>query len=260
MTRANGADSDLVDIVQWSPNFTAMTNKKIDRIVIHHTAGVNTARNYLNQFMPTTRRASPNYVIGVDGIIGQSVHEKNRAWTTSSYAIDSRAVTIEVSNDKAGGNWHVSDLCIQRTIDLCVDICKRNNITHVTFIDNDKENSVLQMHRWYAATACPGQYLGSMFPYIAEKINQALTGSEKPSERILYCVQVGAYAKYENAQNMRKMLAVKGFTGYITKNPDSNLYRVQVGAFAIKQNASNYALELSSKGFDCYVTEKGTTI
>lgn len=256
--RVPGADSDLVDIVQFSPNYTPMTNKKIDRIVIHHTAGVNTAANYLAQFMPSSRKAAPNYVIGNDGKIGQSVPEKHRAWTTSSYTIDSRAVTIEVSNDKAGGDWHVSDLCLQRTIDLCVDICKRNGISNVTFIDGDKEKSVLQMHRWWAATACPGQYLGSMFPYIAEKINASLTDPDEPQEKVMYCVQVGAFSKYENAVNMRNMLSDKGFNGYITKNHDSSLYRVQVGAFSIKKNASNYALELSSKGFDCYVKEKET--
>ena len=258
--RIPGADSDLVDMVRWSPNFTAMTNKVIDRIVIHHTAGVNTAQAYLDQFMPHQRQAAPNYVIGVDGKIGQSVKESNRAWTTSSYKIDSRAVTIEVSNDKAGGDWHVSDLCIQKTIELCVDICKRNGIKRVTFIDGDKENSVLQMHRWWAATACPGQYLGSMFPYIAEKINAALEGSEEPQAKVLYCVQVGAFSKYANAVNMRNKLKKAGFNGYITKNADSEFYRVQVGAFAVKANASNYALELSSKGFDCYVTTKGVTI
>ena len=257
--RISGADSDLVDIVQFSPNFTPMTNKKIDRIVIHHTAGVNTAANYLAQFMPSSRKAAPNYVIGVDGKIGQSVPEKHRAWTTSSYTIDSRAVTIEVSNDQAGGSWHVSDLCLQRTIDLCIDICRRNGISRVTFIDGDKEKSVLQMHRWWAATACPGQYLGSMFPYIAEKINAALIDPDEPQGKVMYCVQVGAFTKYQNAVNMRKTLADKGFSGYITKDAASSLYRVQIGAFSVKANASNYALELSTKGFDCYVKEKEIT-
>ena len=92
----------------------------------------------------------------------------------------------------------------------------------------------------------------------AEKINASLTDPDEPQEKVMYCVQVGAFSKYENAVNMRNMLSDKGFNGYITKNHDSSLYRVQVGAFSIKKNASNYALELSSKGFDCYVKEKET--
>ncbi|MBR2844941.1 MAG: SPOR domain-containing protein, partial [Solobacterium sp.] len=116
-----------------------------------------------------------------------------------------------------------------------------------------------QMHRWWAATACPGQYLGSMFPYIAEKINAALIDPDEPQGKVMYCVQVGAFTKYQNAVNMRKTLADKGFSGYITKDAASSLYRVQIGAFSVKANASNYALELSTKGFDCYVKEKEIT-
>jgi hypothetical protein len=30
------------------------------------------------------------------------------------------------------------------------------------------------MHKWFAATACPGPYLESKFPYIAEQVNARL--------------------------------------------------------------------------------------
>ena len=33
------------------------------------------------------------------------------------------------------------------------------------------------MHKWYAATACPGPYLGSKFPYIAAEVNKRINGS-----------------------------------------------------------------------------------
>jgi hypothetical protein len=32
------------------------------------------------------------------------------------------------------------------------------------------------MHRYFAATACPGDYLASKFPYIAEEVNKRLKG------------------------------------------------------------------------------------
>ena len=30
------------------------------------------------------------------------------------------------------------------------------------------------MHKWYAATACPGPYLGSKFPELARRVNEKL--------------------------------------------------------------------------------------
>lgn len=39
-----------------------------------------------------------------------------------------QAVTIEVANDENGGEWHVSDESYQALIELCEDICRRNEI------------------------------------------------------------------------------------------------------------------------------------
>lgn len=36
-------------------------------------------------------------------------------------------LTIEVANDEIGGDWHVSDAAFNKLIELCVDICQRNN-------------------------------------------------------------------------------------------------------------------------------------
>ena len=33
------------------------------------------------------------------------------------------------------------------------------------------------MHKWFANTACPGPYLESKFPYIAEQVNKRLGSS-----------------------------------------------------------------------------------
>jgi hypothetical protein len=40
------------------------------------------------------------------------------------------------------------------------------------------------MHKYFAATGCPGEYLESKFPYIAEEVNKILSGNKKevPSE------------------------------------------------------------------------------
>lgn len=173
------SNSALVNHVHLSPNYTAMSNKKNDAIVIHHMAGKLTVEQCGNVFAPSSRKASSNYGIDGNGRIGLYVEEKNRSWATSSKAIDSRAITIEVANSVAGGNWPVSDKAMASLINLCVDICKRNGIPRLNYTGDKSGN--LQMHKWYAATGCPGAYLESKFPYIANEVNKRLNGNTTPS-------------------------------------------------------------------------------
>lgn len=173
------SNSSLVNHVHLSPNYTAMSNKKNEVIVIHHMAGKLTVEQCGNVFAPSSRKASSNYGIDGNGRIGLYVEEKNRSWATSSKAIDSRAITIEVANSVAGGNWPVSDKAMASLINLCVDICKRNGIKKLNYTGD--KNGNLQMHKWYAATGCPGAYLESKFPYIANEVNKRLNGSTTPS-------------------------------------------------------------------------------
>lgn len=173
------SNSSLVNHVHLSPNYTAMSNKKNEVIVIHHMAGKLTVEQCGTVFAPSSRKASSNYGIDGNGRIGLYVEEKNRSWATSSRAIDSRAITIEVANSVAGGNWPVSDKAMASLINLCVDICKRNGIPRLNYTGDKSGN--LQMHKWYAATGCPGAYLESKFPYIANEVNKRLNGNTTPS-------------------------------------------------------------------------------
>ena len=171
--------SKLVECVRLSPNCTKPRGKKIDAIVIHHMAGNLTVESCGAVFAPASRKASSNYGVGTDGRVACYVEEENRAWTTSSTAIDNRAITIEVANCGGAPNWPVSDQALEATIALCVDICKRYGFK--LNYTGDKTGN-LHMHKWYASTACPGPYLGSKFAYIAEEVNRRL-GGEPPSEK-----------------------------------------------------------------------------
>lgn len=203
------SNSSLVDVVMISPNSSART-EKIDTITIHHVAGKATAAGIAAIFQPASRKASANYCIGYDGSVALSVDESRRAWTSSNAANDQRAITIEVSNDGGAPDWHVSDVAMEKLIALCVDICQRNGIEKLRFTGDTNGN--LTMHKWFAATACPGPYLESKFPYIAEEVNKRLgTGSEAASS-YLYRVQVGAYAKEGNAKKQLEKIKAAGFT------------------------------------------------
>lgn len=165
-------NSSLVDYTKISPNSTNPRKDKIKKITIHHMAGNLSIEACGNVFQNRSRQASSNYGIGTDGRVGLYVEEKNRAWTSSSSENDNQAVTIEVANDRTGGDWHVSDKALEKTIELCVDICKRNGIKSLNFTGDKSGN--LTMHRYFAATACPGDYLASKFPYIASEVNKRL--------------------------------------------------------------------------------------
>ncbi len=170
-------NSSLVDYKKISPNSTNPRKKKISKITIHHMAGNLTVEQCGDIFAPSSRQASSNYGIDSKGRVGLYVEEKNRAWTSSSPDNDNMAVTIEVANDEIGGNWHVSDKALAKLIDLCVDICKRNGIEKLNFTGDKKGN--LTMHKYFAATGCPGPYLESKFPYIADEVNKRLIVKDK---------------------------------------------------------------------------------
>lgn len=165
-------NSPLVDYTRISPNSTNPRKSKIKKIVIHHMAGNLSVETCGNVFANPSRKASANYGIGTDGRVGLYVEECNRAWTSGNATVDNEGVTIEVANDTTGGNWHVSDKALEKTIELCVDICKRNGIEKLNFTGN--KNGNLVAHRYYQATACPGEYLYSKFPYIANEVNKRL--------------------------------------------------------------------------------------
>lgn len=169
------SNSPLVNYTRISPNSSNPRNKPISKITIHHMAGNLTVEQCGNVFANKNRQASSNYGIGTDGRVGLYVDEANRSWASSSRENDNMAVTIEVANDQIGGNWHIADKALSKLIDLCTDICKRNGIKKLNFTGD--KNGNLTMHKYFAATACPGPYLERKFPYIADEVNKRLSGS-----------------------------------------------------------------------------------
>lgn len=256
--------SSLATVHIWSPNHYNGRKYPITKITIHHMAGKLSATTCGNIFLPSSRKASSTYGIGYDGQIGQYVDEADAPSTSSNYDNDNRAITIEVSNSATGGNWPVSDEVLEALINLCVDICKRNpGIGKLNFTGDKTGN--LTMHKWFASTACPGPYLESKFPYIAEEVNNRLGHVEAPTEpenpepeepkaeaTVLYRVQTGAYSKKGNATNMKAKLEAAGFKTYLVQA--DGWYKVQVGAFSKKANAEAQAEKLRAAGFKTFIT------
>lgn len=172
-------NSPLVTYTRISPHKTTSRNHVIDTISIHcYTAQV-TAKQGCNYFATTDRDASANYVVGYDGSVGLSVEEKSRSMCTSNKANDHRAVTIEVASDSKAP-YTVTDAAMASLINLCVDICKRNNIKKLVWSTNksDRVNHRngcnMTVHRDYANKSCPGDYLYNKHGYIADEVNKRL--------------------------------------------------------------------------------------
>lgn len=172
-----------------------------------------------NLFAKSSRQASSNYGIGSDGRIAMYVEEKDRSWCSSNKSNDHRAITIEVANDGgAETGWHISDKAYNALIALLVDICKRNDIKKLLWKADksligkvDKQN--MTVHRWFAAKACPGDYLYNLHGQIAKEVNEILGVIEKPKAEVAYKVKItasslnvrrGSGTRYQIATTVKK--------------------------------------------------------
>jgi len=257
------SNSPLVNYTKISPNRTSPRKQAIDTLTIHCVVGQCSVETLGNVFAPASRQASSNYGIGYDGRIGMYCEEKDRSWCTSSSANDNRAVTIEVASDTTHP-YAVTDEALAALIDLCADICKRNNIKKLLWEGDksligqvDKQN--MTVHRWFANKSCPGDYLYNKHPYIAAEVNKRLVTSAAPStgSGTFYYVQTGAYKNKANADVQYNKVRAAGFEAIIKQTGD--LYRVQVGAYSKKENAEAMAGKIRSKGFEVYITNIGGT-
>lgn len=181
------SNSPLVVYTKLSPNHSGPRKHAIDTITIHCVAGNASIESLGNWFAQRSTQASSNYGIDSKGRIGLFVDEANRSWCSSSSANDNRAITIEVSNTAGAPDWPVSSEAMAAVIDLCTDICKRNNIEQLLWLaDNTLIGKVdlqnMTAHRWFAPKACPGSYLYNRFGDIAKKVTMRLKGEVKMTE------------------------------------------------------------------------------
>ena len=201
------SNSPMVVYTRWSSNYSSRGGRKIDTITIHHMAGNLSLETCGNIFAGASRNASATYAVDNEGRVGQYVDEKYAPWTTSSYANDSHAVTIEVANSYAGGNWPVSDTALNATIKLVADICKRNGIEKLNYTGDVSGN--MTKHCWFDSTLCPGPYLGDKFKYIEEQVNLILNPPKPKPNPVIKFDRIWGTNRYETA----KAAANAGNTG-----------------------------------------------
>lgn len=215
------SNSSFVAYTNFSPNNYGQRTQPITRITPHCTVGQIGIESLGVMFANPAQEAASNYGIGYDGRVGMYVPENKAAWCSSNYDNDSRAVTIECASDSYEP-YSMSNNVWLSLIALCVDICQRNNKSHLLWItDKDKalayqcapNEMLLTIHRWFAATACPGDWLydrlSELAGIVTERLQSVSASAEESSD--LYRVQVGAFRIRENAESYRDELVAKGY-------------------------------------------------
>lgn len=202
------SNSLLATVTCLSPNYTANRNHVIDKLTIHCFVGQVSAKRGCEIFLPKSKQASCNYVVGFDGSIGLCVEEKHRSWCTggrdwygkpirvngiSGASNDYGAITIEVASDTKHP-YAITEKAMTALIELCADICRRNpGIGRLRWKGNKSlvgniAQQNMTVHRWFANKACPGDYIYNRLGEIADKVNAKLDGQtitptpEKPFE------------------------------------------------------------------------------
>lgn len=208
------SNSSLIEYTQFSPNHSGTRKHAIDRITPHCVVGQCTIQGLGGWFASSDTQASSNYGIDKDGKIGMFVDEANRSWCSSSADNDNRAVTIECASE-INPPYAFNKVVYDRLIELCVDICKRNGKTKLTWIpDKDKALSyepksyemLLTVHRWFAYKSCPGEWMMERMGELASTVTEKLSNGTS-----LYRIQVGAFRDRRNAENYLQVVKDCGF-------------------------------------------------
>jgi heme-binding NEAT domain protein len=169
----------------WYPKVSAVIDngfggsrggRPINGVVIHHVAGTN-GLNYVAN--ANVRNSHPTYHISNSGAVTGIVNPNRRPYSTGGTP-DPSAVTFEIDNSSAGGDWPVSDAALSALIDVIVYHASQSPRAGKGFALNQK--SVVQSqffiawHSQYKATACPGAYVTSKLDYIVNECNKRASG------------------------------------------------------------------------------------
>ena len=205
--------SSIIDYSQLSPNFYGTRTRSIDRITPHCYVGQASVESMGAWFGKKATGASCNYGIGADGRIAEIVPESQASICSSSRENDNRAVTIECASDLTTP-YAFRPAVYASLVDLCVDICKRNGKTRLTWISDKNyalhfpllpDEMLLTVHRWFKNKACPGEWMMSRMGLLAEEVTARLNEGDDNMIRYNTIEEVPAYA-----QSTIKLLIDKG--------------------------------------------------
>lgn len=131
--------------------FTKGRSRPIDRLVIHHNAGIKLTTEACRDLWNNSREASAHYQVEANGVIGQIVNDWDTAWHAANADINARSIGIEHANISGPDRWQISDATVENGAHLVAALCKAYKLGRPTWGKN------VFPHSRYTSTGCPWQ-------------------------------------------------------------------------------------------------------
>jgi hypothetical protein len=178
-------------MTDWYPEVSAIQDngfggsragQSINGVVIHHVAGTNGLSYVANK---NARNSHPTYHIANNGAVTGIVHPDRRPYSTAGQP-DPSAVTFEVDNQSAGGDWPVSSEAVEALINVIIYHASQSPRAGKGFAKNIKDQTqsefFIAWHSQYKPTACPGPDLTSKLDYIVDECNKRSKTKPSPAK------------------------------------------------------------------------------
>lgn len=258
--------SSLASVKITSPCTDGIRCYSVERITVHCMVGQLSARRCGELFFKKSYGASSNYGIGAAGEIGVYVSEEKRSWCSSSADNDNRAITIECASDAKPPYAFNSKVWASLVI-LCTDICKRYGKDTLLWIGDKKatlsykpkkNEMVLTAHRWFAAKACPGDWMYSKEEKLAAEVNERLKADTAKVKAVAETPNTSASVLITNEEADREKkiwdyLTGKGLNAYAAAGLMGNLYAESALRPNNLQNSFESRLGMTDKGYTAAV-------
>ena len=195
--------------------------KKIDKVVIHHNAGVLSIDQIWQVWQD--RAASAHYQITTSGEIGQLVWDGNTAWHAANQHINQTSIGLEFSNSAgANADWPIASKTIEEGAHLVAAICKYYKL------GRPQAGKNVRFHREFTGTSCPyhlapgGKYHATLMGRAQYWYDQMTGKAAKPVPpkkeglRLSDIEELKKYIDQKAAENRKHLEAwLKGFVGPI---------------------------------------------
>jgi hypothetical protein len=221
--------------------------------------GQMTAKACGNLFARSSYQASSNYGIGTNGEIAGYVDEEDRSWCSSSAWNDNRAITVECASDTRhpyAMNQKVWDSLVALAVDICQRYGKNKmlwfNDKNTTLNYKPKSNEmVITVHRWFAAKACPGDWLYTRLGKFANEVNAKLGKSAPVENKVQETPNTAVVIESEDdrARYIWNFLKGKGLNDYAVAGLMGNLYSESALRPNNLQNSFEKKLGMTDKGY-----------
>ena len=179
---------------------------RIKYIVIHYVGALGTARGNCEWYAEGNKNASAHYFVGHDGVIWQSVEDKNIAWhcgSSNGYnhpeCRNANSIGIEMCVRKkstktlwaSDKDWYFEDETVEATIELTKYLMKKYGIP---------EKNVIR-HYDVTGKICPNPYVYNYTNHTWEDFKKALTDEQPKVKKLSGLLKV--IYKGEDGLNVR---------------------------------------------------------